>query len=269
MSNWTIIRTINEGGFGKVYEVKESTTGQRAALKELKHLDISNVIRFQREIKTLKEFNHKNIIDIYDQNMDGSGNYGPFYVMEYMAGGSLKDKIDELKSNTNIFSLKGALDIILPVINAVEYAHSRGVYHRDLKPANLLFTTIQRNNIKVADWGIGKDINRNSIALTIGGIGTPAYCSPEQWFANATVDGKTDIYSLGIILYEMLTGKIPQVYNNSGQTFSIPLPSAINNTVPATCNNIILKILSYNPINRYQTITEVKNALISIYQSYK
>jgi serine/threonine protein kinase len=268
MGNWNIIRVIDEGGFGKVYEVEESTTKQKAALKELKKVDLSNVKRFQREIDTLKGFNHTNIISIFDYNMSGSEKYGPFYIMEYMSGGSLKEMMDKVKRRNEIFKLKWALgNVVLPVIEAIEYAHSQGIYHRDLKPANLLFTDTQPNHIKVADWGIGKDINRNSVALTIGGIGTSGYCSPEQWFANAPVDGRTDIYSLGIILYEMLTGKIPQVYDNSGKIFSIPLPSTVSRAVSAQCNNVILKMLAYSQTNRYQTMTQIKKDLMPIYQS--
>ncbi|GHT73515.1 hypothetical protein FACS189456_4050 [Bacteroidia bacterium] len=269
MANWNIIRTINEGGFGKVYEVQETTTKQQAALKELKRVDTLNVKRFQREIDTLKSFTHDHIIKIYDGNINGSGEYGPFYVMEFMAGGSLRAVMDGIIKNQNkLFNAKWAFNtIILPVLDAIEYAHSRGTYHRDLKPDNLLFTTAQHDFIKVADWGIGKDINRNSIALTIGGIGTPGYCSPEQWFANATVDGKTDIYSLGIIFYEMLTGTRPQIYNNSGQTFPVALPSTKNTSVPPQMDSIILKMMAYSQSNRYQTISQVKTELTTIYRS--
>jgi serine/threonine protein kinase len=261
MATWNIIRTIDEGGFGKVYEVQESNSKQQAALKVLKDLDSSNKVRFQREIDTLTKFNHAHIVKIYENNMGESGEYGPFYVMEFMAGGSLRMMMDEIiKTQKTVFNAKWALkNVMLPVIDAIEYAHTQGTYHRDLKPENLLFTTSQHDCIKVADWGIGKDINRDSIALTIGGIGTPGYCSPEQWFANATVDGKTDIYSLGVIFYEMLTGSRPQIFNNLGPTYPVALPSTLKSSVPPQLDAIISRMIAYSQINRYQTMTQVKS----------
>jgi serine/threonine-protein kinase len=263
MANWNIIRIIDEGGFGKVYEVQESNSKQQAALKELKNLDFSNLVRFQRETDTLTKFNHTHIVKIYDSNMRGSSGYGPFYVMEFMAGGSLRTIMNDIiKNSKKKINAKWALEnVMLPVIDAIEYAHTQGIYHRDLKPENLLFTTSQYDCIKVADWGIGKDINRNSIALTVGGLGTPGYCSPEQWFANATVDGKTDIYSLGVIFYEMLTGSRPQIFNNSGPTSTVALPSTLKSSAPPQLDAIILKMMAYSQTNRYQTITQVKTAL--------
>ncbi|KAA6342030.1 Serine/threonine-protein kinase StkP [termite gut metagenome] len=262
MADWRIVRTIDEGGFGKVYEVKGIATGQKAALKELKHLDRSNLIRFQREINIIRDFEHPNIIEIYDYNVKGSDSIGPYYIMEYMEGGSLRTLMNETFQSKKTFNTKLVLNtVILPVIDAIEYAHSEGVYHRDLKPENLLFATIERNYIKVLDWGIGKDINRDSIALTIGGLGTPGYCSPEQWFANAPVDGRTDIYSLGVIFYELLTGEIPQLYDNSGRTFSVPLPSSRNASVSQHLDTVILKMMAYLQADRYQTIDQVYTAL--------
>lgn len=270
MARWNIIKTIDQGGFGKVHEVK-STDGDQGALKELKSLHSSNIIRFQQEINILKNFNHNHIIKIYDSNINGNPpSIGPFYVMEFMAGGSLKTKMANMFNvQKGLFSKKWALGtIILPIIEAIEYAHSKSTYHRDLKPANLLFTTTQHDHIKVADWGIGKDVNRTSIALTVGGIGTPGYCSPEQWFANAVVDQRTDIYSLGVIFYEMMTSKLPQVYNNAGQSFIIPAPSSQNHSSISTeLDSAILKMMAYDARNRYQTISQVKTALSAIYRS--
>ncbi|MBA7587764.1 Serine/threonine-protein kinase PknB [subsurface metagenome] len=249
MATWNIINTIDQGGFGIVHEVK-STTGQRGALKELKSLHPSNVIRFQREINILQNFNHNNIIKIYDSNINGSPpRVLSFYVMEFMAGGSLKTKMFHMFNvQKSLFAQKWTLGtVILPVVDAIEYAHSKGTFHRDLKPANLLFTTPQHDHIKVADWGIGKDVNQTSIALTVGGIGTPGYCSPEQWFAVSAIDGRTDIYSLGVVFYEMMTGNLPQVYNNAGQSFSIPAPSSQNHSSISTqLDNSILKMMAYD-----------------------
>ncbi len=271
MANWQIVDTIDEGGFGKVHEVKNSVTGQKGALKELKSSHTINLARFQTEIKILQNYNHPHIITIYDSNINGSPPYGPWYIMEYMGGGSLKTMMYNMFNvRKQLFSKKWTLqNVILPTLEALQYAHSHNIhpaYYRDIKPANLLFT--EANHIKVADWGIGKDINRTSIALTVGGIGTPGYCSPEQWFANAAVDARTDIYSLGIIFYEMMTGKLPQVFNNTGQRFSVPTPSSQNHpTISLELNNAILKMINYEQRDRYQTISQVKEALTLINRS--
>ncbi len=265
MATWNIVNTIDQGGFGKVHEVESN--GQKGALKELKNYNQTNLKRFQTEINILQKYNHNNIIEIFGSNINGNPPIGPFYVMEYMAGGSLKAMMDEAFKQNKFFLPKWTLQyVIFPVIEAILYAHnhhSHPSYHRDLKPANLLFTDQNQTHIKVADWGIGKDINRTSIALTVGGIGTPGYCAPEQWFAVNAIDGRADIYSLGIIFYQMLTGILPQVYNNSGQQFSIAKPSS-KQTAAQPLDNVILKMIAFEPSDRYQTIQEVKNVLTPI-----
>lgn len=270
MANWNINRTIDQGGFGKVHEV-QSDSGQKAALKELlRSSHTANLQRFQTEIKILQSYNHKHIITILDSNIQGNPpNFGPWYVMEFMAGGSLRNKNAEMFGNGKLWSQKWTLqNVIFPILDAIQYAHGHSTYpslHRDLKPANLLFS--DQNHIKVADWGIGKDINKQSIALTVGGMGTPGYCSPEQWLwfpgSNITVDGRTDIYSLGIIFYEMMTGKIPQVFNgNTGQSFVSPAPPSHNHSsISRDLDNAILKMMAYNSTDRYQNIQQVRNAL--------
>ncbi|GAJ16248.1 unnamed protein product, partial [marine sediment metagenome] len=159
-----------------------------------------------------------------------------------------------------------------PIIEALEFAHSKGTYHRDLKPENLLFTTTAHDHLKVADWGLGKDINKESLALTAaaGGVGgTTGYCSPEQWFYNNTIDGRTDIYSLGVIFYEMMTGKQPQVFHPlTGQQYTVPKPSSQNHSsIPLALDNAILKMIAYDLKNRYQTVSQLKNDLFVIYRS--
>lgn len=271
MATWNIVKIIDEGGFGKVYEVN-STTGQRGALKELKRPDPERIKRFEREINIIQSLPHDHIVNILDSNINGNPpNIGPWYVMEYMAGGSLKNKMyDMFNVRKALFSQKWTLaNIILPVAKALHFAHSKVIYHRDIKPANLLFT--EQNQIKVADWGIGKDVNKESIALTVGGMWRSAgYCSPEQWFHPSNfgvVDHRTDIYSLGVIFYEMMTGKLPQVFNeNNGQRLIVPTPSSQNHSsIPRELDNAILKMIAVNSNERYQNIQQVINELTSIY----
>ncbi|MFN8308861.1 MAG: serine/threonine-protein kinase [Chitinophagales bacterium] len=274
MATWNILRTIDQGGFGKVHEVN-SDSGQKGALKELlRSSHTANLQRFQTEIKILQNYRHKNIITIVDSNINGNPpSYGPWYVMEFMAGGSLRNKNLEMFGRGDLWSQKWTLqNVIFPVLDAIDYAHNHSTYpslHRDLKPANLLFN--EHNQIKVADWGIGKDINKQSIALTIGGMGTPGYCSPEQWLwfpgGNYTVDNRTDIYSLGVIFYEMMTGKIPQIFNGvTGVRVNPPAPPSHNHsTISRDLDVVIMKMIAYEPSERYQSVQQVRNALLPIF----
>ena len=275
MVRWNIGKTLGKpGGFGQVYEAT-SSDNKKGALKKLHNPNDVNKQRFEREIKILQTLKHKHIIDIYEWNLNGQppAVVGPYYIMEYMAGGDLRGKMNEIFHKQNkLFSQKWTLEkIIFPITEALELAHSQKTYHRDLKPENLLFTTIAHDHLKVADWGLGKDINKESLALTAaaGGVGgTAGYCSPEQWFYNDIVDGRTDIYSLGVIFYEMMTGQLPTVYNNSGQTFNIPVPSSLKHpSISKELDNVIMKMMAFDVSNRYQTISEVKVALIPIYKS--
>jgi serine/threonine protein kinase len=274
MANWNILRTIDQGGFGKVHEV-QSDNGQKGALKELlRSSHTANLQRFQTEIKILQNYKHKNIITILDSNINGTPpSYGPWYVMEFMEGGSLRNKNESMFGQMKLWSQKWTIqNVVFPVLDAIEYAHNHNTHpsiHRDLKPANLLFT--DKDQIKVADWGIGKDINKQSIALTVGGMGTPGYCSPEQWLwfpgGNYIVDKRTDIYSLGIIFYEMMTGKIPQVYNgNTGAKVSTPIPPSNNHSsISKELDNVILKMIAYNASDRFQDTQQVRNILLPIF----
>jgi serine/threonine protein kinase len=274
MGTWNISNTIDEGGFGKVHVVTDSVSGQQAALKELKSLHPNNVTRFATEIKILQNYNHNHIITVLDSNINGNPpKVGPWYVMEYMNGGSLKTKNAEMFRN-GLWAQKWAFEnVIFPVLDAMQYAHSHNThpsYHRDLKPANLLFTN--QNHIKVADWGIGKDINRTSITLTVGGMGTPGYCSPEQWFHPSTlgvVDQRTDIYSLGVIFYEMMTGRVPQIFNGAtAQQLHVAPPSQFHSSIiqkAPRLDNAILRMMAFDASNRYQTIQQARTELTSIY----
>lgn len=276
MAQWNIGKVLgNPGGFGQVNEVVMSDNSRKGALKRLHKPNTVNIQRFEREIKILQTLNHKHIIDIIEYNLNGQPPVvvGPYYIMELMEGGDLRGKMNDiLHQQRKLFSQKWTLEkVVFPIIEALELAHSRGTYHRDLKPENVLFTTTAHDHLKVADWGLGKDINKESLALTAaaGGVGgTTGYCSPEQWFYNNTIDGRTDIYSLGVMFYEMMTGSRPQVFNPlTGQQFSVPSPSSKNHSsIPQSLDTAILKMIAYDLRNRYQTVAQLKSDLLAIYR---
>jgi len=262
---YKIIKPLNSGAFGTVYEI-ETDDNMRYALKEVKNLNITNKQRFEREIKILSQLNHPNIVKILQWNMGGEApNFTPYYIMEYLGGGSLRQHMDEKFSSDEryVFERKWTINrIILPTCNALAQAHSSNIFHRDLKPDNIMYTDPNKAEIKITDWGLGKDINRESLALTAaaGGEigGTPGYCSPEQWFAfDDLIDGRTDIFSLGIIFYEMMTRIRPPSYDNKMNRPPVDPPSKYHSTISRKLDRCIMKMIDLKPENRQQSIWDL------------
>jgi serine/threonine-protein kinase len=262
---YKIIKLLNSGAFGTVYEI-ETDDNMRYALKEVKNLNITNKQRFEREIKILSQLNHPNIVRILQWNIGGEApNFTPYYIMEYLGGGSLRQHMDEKFSSDEryVFERKWTINrIILPTCNALAQAHSSKIFHRDLKPDNIMYTDPNKAEIKITDWGLGKDINRESLALTAsaGGEigGTPGYCSPEQWFAlDDLIDGRTDIFSMGIIFYEMMTRIRPPSYDNKMNRQPVDPPSKYHSTISRKLDQCIMKMIDLKPENRQQSIWDL------------
>jgi serine/threonine protein kinase len=294
-----VIKCISSGSFGTVYEVLVeheeggvTSSTSKCVLKELTRLDNLSRERFEREIRILPELNHPNIVNILYWNIGGDPpKFLPYYIMEYLKGGSLRKYMDE-KFNANknyLFEPTWVISkIILPISSALAQAHSSNVYHRDLKPDNIIFTDDTKSSIKVADWGLvkGDAIDNESLELTTttseGQIGgTPGYCSPEQWFAfnKDKIDGRTDIYSLGILFYEILTRRRPIPYNSGDPsimeknhkqqqkvTTSLPFlskqtkvnpPSKYNSNVTKQLDVCILKMIEVDPAMRQSSIWDL------------
>jgi serine/threonine protein kinase len=295
--NYSIRRQISTGSFGIVYEILNEDDNKIYALKELTNMDTVSKQRFEREVKILSELDHQNIVKIFYWNVGGDApKFAPYYIMEYLGGRSLKDYMAEKFESDEkyFFDIGWAIKtIILPVCNALAQAHSSSVYHRDLKPSNIMFTDDTKSAIKIADWGLVKienssldsignsdyndnntsttvELDRRSLELTAivneGSIGgTPDYCSPEQWFATVNdndklVDGRTDIFSLGVIFYEMLTRRRPPPYDPNNPSLSrdkVSSPSKYNPLVPPQLDQCILKMTELKPENRQQSVWEL------------
>jgi serine/threonine protein kinase len=262
---YNIIKPLNSGAFGIVYQIK-GEDNRIYALKELKNFDTIHKQRFQREITILSQVNHPNIVKIFRWNIGGEPpNFSPYYIMEYLSGGSLREHIDERFSSNKkyVFERNWTIDrIILPTCNALAQAHSSSLFHRDLKPENIMYTDLSRSEIKIIDWGIGKDINRESLALTARSTdtqigGTPGYCSPEQWFALDGVDGRTDIFSLGVTFYEMMTRIRPPSYDDKMNRPAVEPPSKYHHTISRKLDQCILKMIDLKPENRQQSIWDL------------
>ena len=273
---YNIIKALNSGAFGIVYEIR-GEDNKIYALKELKNFDVIHKQRFQREITILAQLNHPNIVRIFRWNIGGEPpNFSPYYIMEYLGGGSLRQHMDE-RFNSNrkyVFERRWTISrIILPVCNALAQAHSSKLFHRDLKPDNIMYTDVSRSAIKITDWGLGKDINRQSLALTArttdGQIGgTPGYCSPEQWFALDGVDGRTDIFSLGIIFYEMMTRIRPPSYDDKMNRPAVVPPAKYHHTISRKLDYCILKMVHLKPENRQQSIWDLIFELETLPDNY-
>ena len=292
---YTINRHISSGSFGTVYEILNEEDNKVYALKELTNMDTVSKQRFEREAKTLSELNHPNIVKVFYWNVGGDApKFTPYYIMEYLGGNSLKEYMAEKFDNDEkyYFGIGWTIsNIVLPVCNALAQAHSSNIYHRDLKPSNIMFTDDTKSSIKIADWGLVKigessdsnssyntsttiDLDRRSLELTAvvseGNIGgTPDYCSPEQWFATVNdndrlIDGRTDIFSLGVILYEMLTRRRPPPYdpNNPGMSRSVVnSPSEYNSLIPPPLDQCVLKMIDLKPENRQQSIWDLMSEI--------
>ncbi len=292
---YTINRHISSGSFGTVYEILNEEDNKVYALKELTNMDTVSKQRFEREVKTLSELNHPNIVKVFYWNVGGDApKFTPYYIMEYLGGNSLKEYMAEKFDNDEkyYFGIGWTIsNIVLPVCNALAQAHSSNIYHRDLKPSNIMFTDSTKSSIKIADWGLVKigessdsnssyntsttiDLDRRSLELTAvvseGNIGgTPDYCSPEQWFATVNdndrlIDGRTDIFSLGVIFYEMLTRRRPPPYdpNNPGMSRSVVnSPSEYNSLIPPPLDQCVLKMIDLKPENRQQSIWDLMSEI--------
>lgn len=258
---YRIIEKAGTGGFGHVYKVKASDDNIYA-MKILQNLNKTNKQRFDREIKILTQLDHPNIVKIIEWNLGGEPpDFSPWYTMEYLAGGSLRQHMDSRFQENYVFERNWTIKaIILPTLHALGQAHEAGIYHRDLKPDNILYTDSHKAQIKITDWGLGRDIERKSLALTaaIGEIGgTPGYCAPEQWFAFENIDGRADIFSLGVIFYEMMTGRRPPPYNNDGKRSVILPPSNFHPTISKDLDDVILRMLDPDPANRYRSVMQL------------
>lgn len=255
-NRYEIIEKIGEGGMAEVYKAKCRLLNRFVAVKILKEeysKDKEFVNKFKAEAASAGSISHNNIVNIYDVGSEGTLNY---IVMEYVQGITLK----ELIIQNGRLDYNRAIDIAIQIAKAIECAHKNNIIHRDIKPQNILVTS--EGNIKVTDFGIAKVSNSVTITNTNKVIGSAHYFSPEQ-AKGSFVDGRTDIYSLGVVIYEMVTGKVPfdaespvSVALKHLQEPVIP-PKHINGNLPDGLNNLILKAMEKDPISRYQNIKDM------------
>ncbi len=252
---------IGSGGMADVFLADDLSLNREVAVKILHPQfasDPSFIQRFRYEAQAAANLNHPNIVNIYDW-----GNESDMYyiVMEYVEGRDLKD----LLKTEGRLTPEWAAEITAEISAALQFAHRRNLVHRDIKPPNIFITNLGR--VKVMDFGIAREGNGEGITQTGVVMGTPQYISPEQ-AQGLAVDGRSDIYSLGVVLYEMLAGRVPfddpspvTIAYKQVREDAIP-PSVINPEVPPTLEAIAMKAMAKNPANRFQTAQEMKADLL-------
>ena len=262
IGNYVIREKIGQGGMGEVYLAQHSETEKVYALKlmvESRDTDEKDRVRFLREIDTLQQFKHPNIIEVVDFDFEEE----PYYVMEYVEGGSLSDRLK--KSRTLPWPV--TIDFAIQICQGLKNAHDHGVIHRDLKPSNLLIT--EDNQLKIVDFGIARGWNDANITRTGSIIGSPYYMSPEQ-ASGEEATPKSDLYSLGAVIYTMLTGvpafsaEAPLKVIALILTKKLVPPIQLNGSVPIELNDFVCHLMKKNPEERPRSAYAVLKILEDI-----
>ena len=268
LGDYTLRRQIGRGGVGVVYEAWEGSMDRVVALKVLPAAvaaDNKAFVRFMREAKTAGQLKHPSIVHVHGLGLQEDI---PYYAMEFVEGETLGQVLARMKSapdSTNPFGERDQLEFFgclakkfADVADGLQHAHSRGVVHRDIKPSNLIFDGDGR--LRILDFGLAAVEGQDGLTLSSDFVGTPLYMSPEQAKRRRIqVDHRSDIYSLGVTLYEVVTGRPPHRGKSHADTMSQilehdpPVPRSSNARIPRDLQTIILKCLRKDPVHRYRT----------------
>lgn len=256
LAGYRIIRLLGRGGMGAVYEGEQVSLERRVAIKLLPPelgADLEFQARFRREAKSMARLNHPNIVQIYDFGRTEAGHY--YFVMEFVDGTDLHRLIREGQ-----LDVTGALNAVSQICDALHYAHDEGFVHRDIKPANIFVN--RQGMVKVGDFGLAKLVEGSEadevhakdlldITLTGMAMGTLNYIAPEQLVEGGSVDRRADIYSLGVMFYEMLTREVPRG--------AVKEPSKLIAMLDVRIDGVVFKAMDPDPSERYQTAVELRS----------
>ncbi len=267
IGQYEIKQELGRGGMGTVYLARDPRLGRDVAIKVLRpkfYLDDPEFsTRFDREARTVASLSYRSIVPIYEYGDDGEWRY---FVMPYMVGGNLWELLEK-----GPLSLEEAARIVERIGTALDIAHSKGIYHRDIKPGNILFD--EYGDAFLSDFGIVKlDEDLEALTLTGATLGTPHYMSPEQ-VDNKDVDGRSDIYALGVVLYEMLSGQKPYTHDSPHRLLIMhlvdPIPDILefSHGLPSQMTEIIRKAMAKNPADRYQSGEAMKMEIVDAIKS--
>ncbi|MEM7384952.1 MAG: serine/threonine-protein kinase [Verrucomicrobiota bacterium] len=255
--DYEIVELIGRGGMGAVYRGRQRSLDREIALKLLPRelaTDPEFSERFKREARAMAELNHPHIVQVYDYGQTDDGN--AYYSMERVDGVDLRKVIQ-----SGHLAEKDALSVVSQICQALHYAHEKGYVHRDIKPANIFLAA--DGTVKIGDFGLAKMIarsNEEALGLTMTGraMGTPEYAAPEQVTHPETIDHRADIYSLGVLFYEMLTGEIPR---------GVFPPPSKRSEVDDRLDPVVMKALHSEPDRRFQAASEVGDAVTRIQEN--
>lgn len=258
-NRYKIIREIGSGGMAQVYLAEDLILERHVAVKLMAynfHNDEASIRRFKREALSTTELTHPNIVNVVDVGEDDT----PYIVMEYVEGYDLKEFIRQ----NHPIPYKKTIEIMSQILAAVEYAHNHNIIHRDLKPQNILIDHSEK--VKITDFGIAVALSENSITQTNSLLGSVHYISPEQ-ARGSMATKQSDIYSLGILLYELLSGRVPfdgeSPVSIALKHFQNDMPSLKENdsSLPQALENVVLKATAKEPGDRYRSVAEMKKDL--------
>ncbi|MFK7800737.1 MAG: serine/threonine protein kinase [Anaerolineae bacterium] len=266
LGKYKIEELIGRGGMAEVYRATQVNLERNVAIKVM-HRFLSDdgdfLARFEREARVMAKIRHQNIVHVHDYQAEDDYYY---IVMDYLSGGTLKNKLDRMTVEGGVINLHQVGRVVLEIGEALAYAHTLGMVHRDIKPANIMFD--EKGIAVLTDFGIARMIGGSSHTTTGSMIGTPAYMSPEQGLGESG-DERSDIYSLGVLAFHLLTGRLPfegesplgVVLKHVNET--PPRPSSINPDIPQELEEVVLKAMDKNPENRCATVGEMNREIRS------
>jgi len=268
LGKYELIRLLGHGGMAEVYEAFQPGTERSVAIKVLRgsgNETPESIARFKREARSIAQLRHTNIIQVFDFDVDHDRYY---MVMEYVQGGTLNHYIHE----RGTLSAQEALHVTVQLADGLAYAHARGVIHRDIKPSNILFADLEHQHPVLTDFGIARILSETAVTADGRFMGSPAYLSPEVAMGQPA-DARSDIYGLGLCLYEMVTGRMPFTADGSTGMVAqhmiapLPAPRQFNPDVHPALEMILDKALAKNRDHRYQSASEFKLVLERLAES--